>query len=77
MFKLNLIFYLRVLSLASLVLFINRTYDSIVAYQNFVEINIDWKITFSRLSLIINSVFLGLLILTNLYLFKIKNFDKD
>lgn len=70
-------FYLRVLSLAALVLFINKTYDSIVAYQNFVELDIDWKITFSRLSLIINSVFLGLLILTNLYLFKIKNFDKD
>lgn len=73
----SLMFYLRVLSLAALVLFINKTYDSIVAYQNFVELDIDWKITFSRLSLIINSVFLGLLILTNLYLFKIKNFDKD
>ena len=70
--KISFIFYFRVLSLAALVLFINKTYSSIVAYQNFVELNIDWKITFSKLSLIFNTVFLVLLILTNVYLFKIK-----
>ena len=66
MFKLSLIFYLRVLAIGTLVLFINKTYESYVTYYKFIELGIDWKITFSKLSLIITSICLELKVLTKI-----------
>jgi len=74
--SLNIFSYLKILIGILILLFSTKVYNSYALFQEMLLTEIDWKIEFSKLSLIINSVILFLLLWAGKYVFLRKNKTK-
>ncbi len=74
--SLNIFSYLKILIGILILLFSTKVYNSYALFQEMLLTEIDWKIEFSKLSLIINSVILFLLLWAGKYVFLRKNKNK-
>lgn len=68
--SLNIFAYLRILVGLIIVFFAVKVYNSVMLYNEMLRTEIDWKIEFSKWSLIINAVIFFLLLCAGYYLFK-------
>jgi hypothetical protein len=66
--SLSIFGYLKILTGILLVVFLIRMYNSYVLYKEMLLTEIDWKIEFSKWSLIINGVLLLLILYAGYYL---------
>jgi len=74
--SLNIFSYLKILIGILILFFSTKVYNSYALFQEMLLTEIDWKIEFSKLSLIINSVILFLLLWAGKYVFLRKNKNK-
>jgi len=74
--SLNIFSYLKILIGILILFFSIKVYNSYALFQEMLLTEIDWKIEFSKLSLIINSVILFLLLWAGKYVFLRKNKTK-